>query len=633
MMRGNSSSMFRKRLTRFYEAYNPSQMHKIDEILEAYEGEEEQLFEDLISRYGPEPEEEEEEVDPPSAGVLRKPSVLAVASNPRSNSLMQPPSSSRNASLSQPPSSFVGQGRSASPLVPPPTTTISQSQSPSRNVTVGPMHAAPASPDGWSETILVDVPPTMDDASPIPMVSSPVLPMNASQHSAPQRRYSQDVQPLSFPPPSHQHQELEVSVGAGAWQRPQQQQQQYGGGNDGLGTLFTSRSNTPTTPTVTGVRSVGPSGAFGTSATDVNGGRYQKRLQLLREHGEHLTAAAPPVRRLEVYRSMVSATTAVMYRHDPTGVANGIARQMMRTASDNANGRLNDKKPVEVGRQQQQNQRSVQQPSAVHNSNNTQKDRMMFPSLAQRLTQHQQVAQNRTDLHFAMLEANTSSLDHTTTPSSYYHHTKGRSASPQRYDPGIDADLLPPDVGCLPSTLNIDEVASYQHLARRSMLAADKDAIHNSVDRSNVDHSNVSMPDGFEQDEELWHAASPQRSGGLYFRESVRTTVPIVATAKNSGGKSAMLSSSPLVTQERILVKDRAARVEQIFQDRRRRLHDEEMIHHGGVEGPHDKEDPMHKNNNIDAHSGRRMIQVICVECGFITMADPVTMEVKGHRH
>ncbi|EPY26014.1 hypothetical protein STCU_06134 [Strigomonas culicis] len=49
------SDRFVRRLHRFYEKYNPSNMRKVEEYLRAYRGAEEQLFAILVSKYGPEP--------------------------------------------------------------------------------------------------------------------------------------------------------------------------------------------------------------------------------------------------------------------------------------------------------------------------------------------------------------------------------------------------------------------------------------------------------------------------------------------------------------------------------------------------------------------------------------------------
>jgi hypothetical protein len=45
----------RRRLERFYEEYNPSKLTQIDQTLRAYEGREEDMFDALVKKYGPEP--------------------------------------------------------------------------------------------------------------------------------------------------------------------------------------------------------------------------------------------------------------------------------------------------------------------------------------------------------------------------------------------------------------------------------------------------------------------------------------------------------------------------------------------------------------------------------------------------
>lgn len=49
---------FYRRLVRFYEKYNPQKLGRVEEYLQAYRGEEEQLFAILVGKYGPEPEDE-----------------------------------------------------------------------------------------------------------------------------------------------------------------------------------------------------------------------------------------------------------------------------------------------------------------------------------------------------------------------------------------------------------------------------------------------------------------------------------------------------------------------------------------------------------------------------------------------
>ncbi|CUG48571.1 Hypothetical protein, putative, partial [Bodo saltans] len=57
------------RLIRYYQKYNPSQIPKIDHIIDLYDHDEVALFQDLFARYGPEvfdtPPQEEEVSAPP----------------------------------------------------------------------------------------------------------------------------------------------------------------------------------------------------------------------------------------------------------------------------------------------------------------------------------------------------------------------------------------------------------------------------------------------------------------------------------------------------------------------------------------------------------------------------------------
>ena len=46
----------RERLVRFFEKYNKEKIDTVDKILVSYKGKEEQLFEALVKKYGPEPD-------------------------------------------------------------------------------------------------------------------------------------------------------------------------------------------------------------------------------------------------------------------------------------------------------------------------------------------------------------------------------------------------------------------------------------------------------------------------------------------------------------------------------------------------------------------------------------------------
>jgi hypothetical protein len=52
-----SSTDYKSRLTRFFEKYEPSKVSSVDEVLVRYKGKEQQLFEALSKKYGPEPAE------------------------------------------------------------------------------------------------------------------------------------------------------------------------------------------------------------------------------------------------------------------------------------------------------------------------------------------------------------------------------------------------------------------------------------------------------------------------------------------------------------------------------------------------------------------------------------------------
>jgi hypothetical protein len=64
---------YHMRLVRFYQRYNPEKIPRVAEFLEAYKGEEEELFRTLSSKYGPEPE----------------PSVVSVGSNHDSSVMLR----------------------------------------------------------------------------------------------------------------------------------------------------------------------------------------------------------------------------------------------------------------------------------------------------------------------------------------------------------------------------------------------------------------------------------------------------------------------------------------------------------------------------------------------------------------
>ena len=51
----NKRMSHRDRLVRFYEKYNPAKVGSVDMALEAYAGREEEMFEALVGKYGPEP--------------------------------------------------------------------------------------------------------------------------------------------------------------------------------------------------------------------------------------------------------------------------------------------------------------------------------------------------------------------------------------------------------------------------------------------------------------------------------------------------------------------------------------------------------------------------------------------------
>ncbi|CUG93171.1 Hypothetical protein, putative [Bodo saltans] len=66
---GASGSDHRARLIRFMEVYNPERLSTIDKILEAYQGREQEMFEALVKKYGPEPEEQGAAPPAPSAAT------------------------------------------------------------------------------------------------------------------------------------------------------------------------------------------------------------------------------------------------------------------------------------------------------------------------------------------------------------------------------------------------------------------------------------------------------------------------------------------------------------------------------------------------------------------------------------
>eukprot|EP00755_Sulcionema_specki_P022395 Sspe_Gene.76405::Locus_47734_Transcript_1_1_Confidence_1.000_Length_3643::g.76405::m.76405 len=52
---GDSQQMYRDRLVRFYQAWNETKLPSVDQTLERYKGREEELFRQLVAKYGPEP--------------------------------------------------------------------------------------------------------------------------------------------------------------------------------------------------------------------------------------------------------------------------------------------------------------------------------------------------------------------------------------------------------------------------------------------------------------------------------------------------------------------------------------------------------------------------------------------------
>nr|CCA26978.1 conserved hypothetical protein [Albugo laibachii Nc14] len=62
-MNDKISSWNRERLTAFYEKYNPEKVKEVDEVLSKYKGKENQLFNALVRKYGPEPGDSMDESD------------------------------------------------------------------------------------------------------------------------------------------------------------------------------------------------------------------------------------------------------------------------------------------------------------------------------------------------------------------------------------------------------------------------------------------------------------------------------------------------------------------------------------------------------------------------------------------
>ena len=67
------SSDYRGRLTKFYEKYAPDKLSQIDKALDVYKGKEDAMFETLVKRYGPEPDDDAPES--PSETVSKSPVV------------------------------------------------------------------------------------------------------------------------------------------------------------------------------------------------------------------------------------------------------------------------------------------------------------------------------------------------------------------------------------------------------------------------------------------------------------------------------------------------------------------------------------------------------------------------------
>ena len=72
---GNDCSAVRERLVRFYQKYQPDKMGNVDKILEAYAGRTDELFAQLVGKYGPEP------VVQPAATVGAPPSASPTAAS------------------------------------------------------------------------------------------------------------------------------------------------------------------------------------------------------------------------------------------------------------------------------------------------------------------------------------------------------------------------------------------------------------------------------------------------------------------------------------------------------------------------------------------------------------------------
>eukprot|EP00760_Papus_ankaliazontas_P017128 PhM_4_TR17042/c0_g1_i12/m.34822 len=52
---GDTNNAVRDRLVRYFEAYNPSKLSNVEVILQQFAGKEEELFATLVGKYGPEP--------------------------------------------------------------------------------------------------------------------------------------------------------------------------------------------------------------------------------------------------------------------------------------------------------------------------------------------------------------------------------------------------------------------------------------------------------------------------------------------------------------------------------------------------------------------------------------------------
>jgi hypothetical protein len=76
----SSSLSFEQRLVRYYTRYNPDKIPTIPSILKAFKGREVSMFEELVSRYGPEPTDDDDAVPPstpPRAPSMSQPVAAA----------------------------------------------------------------------------------------------------------------------------------------------------------------------------------------------------------------------------------------------------------------------------------------------------------------------------------------------------------------------------------------------------------------------------------------------------------------------------------------------------------------------------------------------------------------------------